>query len=174
MDRLFESPDFEGIPPLSMEVVDEALNRGDVTAAELLMLYFACATAESEDAGEMSNAAERIADYLLDLAEDEDEEAAMALMALNTLLSDDNSEAGLIVGAEMFRSVTMRSVLRNVIAGRMETEEAAAAVMVINSLTAHHLGVDLDDVDDVDLDELASMLGVSDLDLDWDDDLDDR
>ena len=70
-------------------------------------------------------------------------------MALNTLLSDDNSEAGLIVGAEMFRSVTMRSVLRNVIAGRMETEEAAAAVMVINSLTAHHLGVDLDDVDDV-------------------------
>ena len=172
MDRLFESPDFEGIPPLSMEVVDEALNRGDVTAAELLMLYFACATAESEDAGEMSNAAERIADYLLDLAEDEDEEAAMALMALNTLLSDDNSEAGLIVGAEMFRSVTMRSVLRNVIAGRMETEEAAAAAMVINSLTAHHLGVDLDDVDDVDLDELASMLGVSG--LDWDDDLDDR
>ena len=79
MDRLFESPDFEGIPPLSMEVVDEALNRGDVTAAELLMLYFACATAESEDAGEMSNAAKRIADYLLDLAEDEDEEAAMAL-----------------------------------------------------------------------------------------------
>ena len=44
--------------------------------------------------------------------------------------------------------------------------------MVINSLTAHHLGVDLDDVDDVDLDELASMLGVSG--LDWDDDLDDR
>ena len=172
MDRLFESPDFEGIPPLSMEVVDEALHRGDITAAELLMLYFACATAEPEDTGEMSDAAERIADYLLDLAEDEDEEAAMALMALNTLLSDDNSEPALIVGAEMFRSVTMRSVLRSVIAGRMETEDAAAAIMVINSLTAHHLGVDPDDVDDVDLDELAAMLGVSD--LDWDDDIDDR
>ena len=170
MNRSTEPPDFGGIPPMTREIVNAALDREDITAAELMMLYFACATIEPVEE-EFGGAPARIANILLDLAEEGDEDAAMALMALNALVSEDVSEEALVVGVEMFRAISTRPILRNVIAEKMDLADAAAALTVINTLAETH-GMNLDDPDDADLDELAEILGVSD--LEWDGEPDDR
>ncbi len=172
----FDAMDLDGIPPLSAEVVDAALARPDKTAAELLMLYFACAAIEPTERDEFGGLADQVADAMFEMAEAGDEDAMMAMTALTTLMDEEVSAEATVVGVSMFKSVATRPILQNVITGKMDFENAAAALTVIETLAGGFLGdqFDLDDMDDADLDDLFSMLGVEDTDLDWDGDFDDR
>ena len=176
MDRPFDSPDFDGIPPLSAEVVAEALAREDITAAELLMLYFACAAIEPDEQEEFGGVPAQIADAMLEMAEEGDEDAMLAATALTALVDENSSHDAMVVGVAMFKSVATRPILQNVVTGKMEYEDAAAALTVINALGDGFLGgpFDLENMNDADLDELATMLGFSDTDLDQDGEINDR
>jgi hypothetical protein len=176
MNQHFEMPDSDGMQSLTVDAVEQALARGDGTAADLLMLYFACLVADPYEKGEFGGVADRVADTLFEMAEAGDEDATMAMTALTTLLEDDGSDDAKTVGVAMFRSVATRPILLNVVEGKMEFESATAALEVIDTLAESLLdGVfDSDEIDDLDIDELAAVLGVSNLDLDWDGDFDDR
>ncbi|MYC34922.1 MAG: hypothetical protein F4X64_17335 [Chloroflexi bacterium] len=175
MDRFFESPDLSGFPPLNVELVNDVLlSSGDRSVSELLMLYFACVTSDPDEQ-DFIDATERIALVISDRADDGDEEAMMAMVALGTLESDDDSEEATIVGAAMLQAVGALPILRNVIAGEMDYEAAAPPLMMIKMLADHALldvldpddGLEDLDFDDIDLDQLASDLGVPGLDLDY-------
>lgn len=178
MDNFFESMDMSAFPPLDAALVDDVLSGGGRSASELLMLYFACVTSDAE---ELEDAPDRIAEAISDMADDGDEEAMMAMIALGSLASEDASPETRMVGVAMFQSVASRPLLRNVISGDMDFETAAGALSVIkilaDGLMQDILGPDdLDDLDldDIDFEELASQLGISELDLDLDGDSDDR
>ena len=183
MDRFYESMDLSAFPPLDASLVDDVLAEGSRSASELLMLYFACVTSDSDEY-RFSDAPDRIAEAISDMADDGDEDAMMAMAALATLASDDASDEARIVGAAMMQAVASRPLLRNVIAGDMDYEAAAAALSVIKMLSDGLLqdifpADSLDDIDDLDLDDmdfdaLASQLGLSELGLDPDGDYDDR
>ena len=166
-------------PPLDAALVDDVLAEGARSASELLMLYFACVTSDSDEAA-FADAPDRIAEAISDMADDGDEEAMMAMVALATLASQETSDEARIVGVAMMQAVASRPLLRNVITGDMDYEAAAGALSVIKMLSdglledifpSDSLG-DFDDLDldDIDFDELASQLGLSDLDLDGDPD----
>ncbi len=184
MDRFFDSMDLSAFPPLDASLVDDVLAEGSRSASELLMLYFACLTSESDEYG-FSDAPDRIAEAISDMADDGDEEAMMAMVALETLASDAATDEARIVGVAMMQAVASRPLLRNVIAGDMDYEAAAGALSVIKMLSDGLLqdifasDGGLDDFDDLDLDDidfedLASQLGLAELDLDPDGDYDDR
>ena len=183
MTQFFDSMDTSGFPPLDAALVDDVLAQGGRSASELLMLYFACVTAVSDDEA-FSDAPDRIAEAISDLADDGDEEAMMAMIALGTLAAEDTPDEARIVGVAMMQSVASRPLLRNVIAGDMDFETAAGALTVIKLLCdgllndlfpAEGMG-SFDDLhyDDIDFDDLASQLGISDLELDLDGDSNDR
>ena len=176
MNNYFDSPDLDGTESLTVEAVEQALARGDGTAADLLMLYLACLVGDPEDQEEFGGVADRVADALFEMAEAGDEDAQLAMTALNALMDEDGSDEARVVGAAMFRAVATRPILLSVADGRMDFDAATAALDVIETLVSGFSGedIDLDDIDDLDIDELANILGVSDLVLDWDDDFDDR
>ena len=112
------------------------------------------------------------------MAEEGDEDAMLAMTALTTLAeeSGSGSDDAKTVGTAMFRAVASRPILLSVTHGQMDFEAAAAALAVIDTLANGFSDgdIDIDDIDDLDIDELADILGVSDLNLDWDNDYDDR
>ena len=179
MDNFNESMDMSAFPPLDAALVDDVLAQGGRSASELMMLYFACLTSDSDESA-FADAPDRIAEAISDMADDGDEEAMMAMVALASLATEEESDEARIVGVAMMQAVASRPLLRNVIAGDMDYEAAAAALSVIKMLADGLLqdifpsgGMDdLDDLDldDIDFDELASQLGLSDLDLDGDSD----
>ena len=184
MDRFFESPDLSAFPPLNVELVNDVLlSSGDRSVSELLMLYFACVTSDPDEQ-DFIDATERIAQVISDRADDGNEEAMMAMVALENLESEDASDEATIVGAAMLQAVASRPLLRDVIAGDLDYEAAAAPLTVIKMLTDHLLldvlnPEGLDDIDDLDLNDidfsqLASELGVSEFDLDFDGEPNDR
>ena len=182
MDRFFESPDLSGFPPLNVELIDDVLSSsGDRSVSELLMLYFACVTSDPDEQ-DFIDATESIAQVISDRADDGDEDAMMALVALENLESDDASEEATIVGAAMLQVVAALPVLRSVIAGDMDYEAAAPPLMLVKMLADHALldvlepedGLDDLDLDDIDFDQLASDLGISGLELDYGGGPDDR
>jgi len=183
VDNFFESMDMNAFSPLDAALVDDVLAQGSRSASELLMLYFACLTRDSDEYG-FSDAPDRIAEAISDMADDGDEEAMMAMVALETLTSDATSDEARIVGVAMMQAVASRPLLRNVISGDMDYEAAAGALSVIKMLSDGLLqdifttggSDDFDDLDldDIDFDELASQLGLSELELDPDGDYDDR
>ena len=178
MDRFFESPDLSAFPPLDVQLINDVLlSSGDRSVSELLMLYFACVTSDPDEQ-DFIDATERIAQVISDRADDGDEDAMMAMVALDTLELDEATEEATIVGAAMLQLVASRPILRDVISGDLDYEAAAAPLTVIKMLTDHLLidvldpeGLDdLDvDLDDIDFNQLAAELGLSELDLDFDD-----
>ena len=177
MNNYFDMPDLDGSAPLTAEAVEQALSRGDGTAADLLMLYLACLVADPDEQAEFGGIADRVADALFEMAEAGDEEAMLAMAALNALMEEEGSDDAKTVGMAMFRAVAARPILLSVADGRMDFDAAVAALEVVDTLAGGFSGddIDFDDIDDLDIDELADILGVSKLDLDWDDDdLDDR
>ena len=176
MNNYFDSPDLDGAQSLTVAAVEQALAKGDGTAADLLMLYLACLVADPNEQEEFGGVADRVADALFEMAEEGDEDAALAMAALNALAEEDGSDDAKTVGAAMFRAVATRPILLSVADGRMDFEAATAALEVIDTLAGGFSdgGGDLDDFDDLDIDDLADILGVSDLGLDWHDDFDDR
>ena len=175
MNNYFDSPDLDGAQSLTVEAVEQALAKGDGTAADLLMLYLACLVADPNEQEEFGGVADRVADALFEMAEAGDEDAMLAMAALNALTEEDGSDDARTVGVAMFRAVATRPILLSVAEGRMDFEAATAALEVINTLADGFSGdVDFDDLDDLDIDELADVLGISELGLDWDDDFDDR
>ena len=170
MTQFFDDMDMSMLVPLDAEMVEEALSGSARSVSELLMLYFACLT-NTEDETAIVDAPERIALALSDMADDGDEDAMMAMVAISNLTSDEAPEQDVIVGVAMLNSVASRPLLRSVISGDLDTDTAAGALSVINMLSTHLLGdlLDLDDFDDLDLDdidfdELAAQLGVSEFD----------
>lgn len=174
MTQFFDDMDMSMLVPLDAAMVEEALSGSNRSVSELLMLYFACLTNTNDEIA-IIEAPERIALAISDMADDGDEDAMMAMVAISTLSSDDAPEQDVIVGVSMLNAVTSRPLLRGVITGDLDTDTAAGALTVINMLSTHLLGdvFDLDDIDDRDLDdidfeELAAQLGVSDFDDDID------
>ena len=174
MTQFFDDMDMSMLVPLDADMVEEALSGSNRSVSELLMLYFACLTNTNDEIA-IVDAPERIALAISDMADDGDEDAMMAMVAISTLSSDDAPEQDVIVGVAMLNSVATRPLLRGVISGELDADTAAGALSVINMLSAHLLGdaLDLDDIDDLDLDdidfeELAAQLGVSDFDDDKD------
>ena len=184
MERLSDFLDVSMFPTLDGELVDEVLAGGGRSVSELLMLYFACITSDPDEV-EFGDGPARIAQLISDLADDGDEEAMMAQIALDTVENDEVSEEAVIVGAAMMQAVASRPILRNVLSGDMDFDAAAPALMVIKMLVDHLVGdlfdldelgdVDLDDMDldDMDLDDLNRAL-MLDPDHDFDGDFDDR
>ncbi len=180
MTQFFDDMDMSMLVPLDADMVEEALSGSNRSVSELLMLYFACLTNTTDEIA-IVDAPERIALAISDMADDGDEDAMMAMVAISTLSSDDAPEQDVIVGVAMLNSVATRPLLRGVISGELDADTAAGALSVINMLSAHLLGdaLDLDDIDDLDLDdidfeELAARLGVSDFDDDVDGELNGR
>ncbi len=180
MATFFDPMDMSMLVPLDAEMVEEALSGPNRSASELLMLYFACLT-NTTDEPAIVDAPDRIALAISDMADDGDEDAMMAMVAISTLSSDQAPEQDVIVGVSMLNAVTSRPLLRGVISGDLDTDTAAGALSVINMLSTHLLGdvMDIDDIDDLDLDdidleELAAQLGVSDFDEGIDGDLNGR
>lgn len=176
MNNYFDSPDLDGTQSLTVEAVEQALAKGDGTAADLLMLYLACLVADPNEQEEFGGVADRVADALFEMAEEGDEDAMLAITALNALMEEDGSDDAKTVGVAMFRAVATRPILLSVADGRMDFEAATAALEVIDTLAGGFMDGDgdFDDFDDLDIDELADILGVSDLGLDWHDDFNDR
>ena len=176
MNNYFDSPDLDDASSLTVEAVEQALARGDGAAADLLMLYLACLVADPSDQAEFGGVADRVADALFEMAEKGDEDAALAMAALNALMEEDGSDDAKTVGVAMLRAVATRPILLRVADGRMDFAAATAALAVIDTLAGGFWdgGGDLDDFDDLDIDELVDILGVSDLELNWHDDFDDR
>ena len=176
VNNYFDPPDLDETQSLTVEAVEQALERGDGTAADLLMLYFACLVTDPDEPEEFGGVADQVADALFEMAEAGNEDAVLAMAALNTLMDEDGSDDARTVGAAMFRAVATRPILLSVADGRMDFEAATAALEVIESLAGGFLadGFEPDDLDDLDIDELADVLGVSDLGLYWDDEFDDR
>ena len=176
MNNYFDTPDLDGEQSLTVEAVEQALAKGDGTAADLLMLYLACLVSDPNEQEEFGGVADRVADALFEMAEEGDEDAMLAMTALNALMEEDGSDDAKTVGAAMFRAVATRPILLSVADGRMDFEAATAALEVIDTLAGGFSDGDgdFDDFDDLDIDELADILGVSDLRLDWHDDFDDR
>jgi len=180
VDRFFESPDLSAFPPLTAEMVEDVLSAGGHIVSELLMLYFACVTSDPDE-HDFADAPQRIIQEISDLADDGDEDAMMAMVALDTLELENATEEATIVGAAMLQLVASRPILRDVISGDLDFEAAAAPLTVIKMLTDHLLvdvldpeGLDdLDDLDvdldDIDFNQLAAELGLSEFDLDLDD-----
>ena len=106
------------------------------------------------------------------------------MVALQTVERDDAPPEGIIVGAAMLLVVASLPILRNVISGDMDYATAAGPLTLVKMLADHVLldvydpeeADDLNDInlDDIDFDELASRLGISDLDLGSDGDPNDR
>lgn len=176
MDPSFYLSDFEESQSVTVEAVEQALERGDGTAADLLMLYLACLVADPYEKEEFGGVADRVADALFEMAEEGDEDAMLAMTALTTLMEEDSSDEARAVGVAMFRAVATRPILMNVVDGKMDFEAATAALEVIDTLADSLLEgeVGMDELDDLDIDELANVLGVSTYDLDWENDFDDR
>ena len=163
--------------PVDAAMVEDALENPDRSASELLLLYFACLTNDPDEIA-IDDAAERVGLAISDLADDGDEEAMMAMMAIQGVSSDDSTEAEVIIGIAMLNAVASRPLLRSVISGDLDHETAAGALSVVNLLCSQLVGnlSDSDGFDDIDLDdldfsELAAELGVSEFDVDgeWDD-----
>ena len=180
MDRFSDAFNAGEFPPLDHALINEVLDDSPRDASELLMLYFACFTGEPDDP-DMVYTSDRIATTISDMADDGDEDAMMAMVAMSTLYRDDASASDIIVGVAMLRAVASRPLLRNVIFGDMDHEAATAGLSVINLLADHLLADVFDadelddlDLDDIDFDRLANDLGVSDFDLDLDGDSDGR
>ena len=183
MDNLFNSEDMGGLPALDRETLEDILAGGRHSASEWLMLYFACVTGDPENV-EFGDAPERIMRNISDLADDGDEEAMMAMVALQNVESDDATPEAVIVGAAMLQAVATLPILRSVIAGDMDYETAAGPLTLAKMLADHILldvldpdgSADPDDIDldDIDFEELAAQLGISDLDLDIDGEPNDR
>lgn len=177
MDRFFDAIDLSAFPPLDAALIEDILDEGGRSASELLMLYFACLTSDSDELG-FSDAPDRIAEAISDMADDGDEEAMMAMVALNALALDDASDEARIVGVAMMQAVASRPLLRNVITGDMDYGAAAGALSVIKMLSDGLLqdifqsdapgDQDDLDLDDIDFDELVSRLGISEMELDGD------
>ncbi len=180
MDRFLNSFDLDSGASLDPEVVSDILANDDRSASELLMLYFVCSTSDPEE-HDFGDVPERIAEKISDLADDGDEDAMMAMVALDVLASDDPTEEATIVGVAMLQLVATRPILRDIIDNKMDYEAAAAPLMVIKMLADHLMldvldpeGMDDLDMDDIDFDELASQLGMSNFDDNFDGDLNDR
>ena len=179
MDRLSDFLDTSMFPTLDGELVDEVLAGGGRGVSELLMLYFACVTSDPDEV-DFGDGPARIAQVISDLADDGDEEAMMAQIALDTVENDEATEEAVIVGAAMMQAVANGPILRNVLSGDMDFDAAAPALMVVKMLVDHLVGdiLDLDelgdiDFDDLDLDDLNGPI-LFDPDHDFDGDFDDR
>ena len=177
MNRFFDDFDMSMLVPVDAAMVEDALENPDRSASELLLLYFACLTNDPDEIA-IDDAAERVGLAISDLADDGDEEAMMAMMAIQGVSSDDSTEAEVVIGIAMLNAVASRPLLRSVISGDLDHETAAGALSVVNLLCSQLVGnlSDSDGLDDLDLDdldfsELAAELGVSDFDVDgeWDD-----
>ncbi len=177
MNRFFDDFDMSMLVPVDAAMVEDALENPDRSASELLLLYFACLTNDPDEIA-IDDAAERVGLAISDLADDGDEEAMMAMMAIQGVSSDDSTEAEVIIGIAMLNAVASRPLLRSVISGDLDHETAAGALSVVNLLCSQLVGnlSDSDGFDDIDLDdldfsELAAELGVSEFDVDgeWDD-----
>ncbi len=180
MNRYFDDFDMSMLVPVDSSAVEDALNNPDRTVSELLLLYFVCLSRDPDGVG-LDESTDRIAQTISDLADDGDEEAMMAMVAISALSSEHAAESDVIVGVAMLHAVASRPLLSSVVSGDLDHDTAAGALGVINVLSNELLGdvLDLDDLDDLELDdldlsELASELGVSEFDLDFDGELNDR
>jgi hypothetical protein len=181
VNRFFDSfSDLSMLVPVDSALVEAALDNPDRTASELLLLYFACLTSDSDGAA-VEDAPERIALAISDMADDGDEEAIMAMIAISALTDDDAPVADVIVGVAMLNTVASRPLLRSVISGDLDNETVAGALSVFNMLSNELLGaaIDLDDIDDLDLDDIdfsewASQRGISEIYPDFDGEPNDR
>ena len=91
MTQFFDDMDMSMLVPLDAAMVEEALSGSNRSVSELLMLYFACLT-NTNDETAIIEAPERIALAISDMADDGDEDAMMAMVAISTLSSDDAPE----------------------------------------------------------------------------------
>ena len=183
MNNPFGLGDMSSRPALDPETLEGILAGEQHSASEWLMLYFACVTSDPDEF-DFGDAPERIMRNISDQADDGDEEAMMAMVALQNVGADDATPEAIIVGAAMLQAVATLPILRNVIAGSMGYEAAAGPLTLVKMLADHILldvldpegSDDMDgvDSDDIDFDELAAQLGISDLDLDIDGDPNDR
>lgn len=182
MDRFFGPVDDGVFESLTGEMVDDFLEGGERDVSELLMLYFACVSADPEEV-DFGDGPERIVEMLSDMADDGDEDALMAMVAVETLETESATDEAVIVGAAMMQAVASRPILRNIISGDMDYDAAVPALMVIKMLADHLVSdvvgdddFDLDDIDldDFDFDAFGESLGFPASDDDFDGEFNDR
>ena len=123
----FDLFDPNAMPALDEATVDRIIASPERTASDLLVLYFASLLSDLEGArGDAVN--DRIVNTLADMAADGDTDAAMAMMALEEISTEDGAPETKAVAIAMFEQVALKPILQAAINGELDFAKAAAGI----------------------------------------------
>lgn len=150
MSIFYPSFDPNSAPALDEGMVDEIIASPERTASDLLVLYFTSLISDLEDArGDAVN--DRIVNALADMSDGGDGDAAMALMALEEISTDDGAPEAKAVAIAMFEQVALKPILRDAISGELDFATAASGIAAVKAF-AELLLEDVFGTDDADPD----------------------
>ena len=162
MSIFYPSFDPNSAPALDEGMVDQIIASPERTASDLLVLYFTSLLPNLDGADGIDGAAsarnyavsDRIANALADLAHSGDEDAAMALLALEEISAADSPPETKAVAIAMFEQVALKPILRDASTGDLDHATAAGGIAAVKSfaemLLAEVFGTD--DADDANFD----------------------
>ena len=136
MSIFYPSFDPNSPPALDDAMVDQIIASPQRTASDLLVLYFTSLLPDLDSADDAADAraaaaSDRIANALADLAESGDDDAAMALRALEEISAADNPPETKAVAIAMFEQVALKPILRDAISGDLDHATAADGIAAV-------------------------------------------
>ena len=159
MSIFYPSFDPNSPPALDDAMVDQIIASPQRTASDLLVLYFTSLLPDLDGAAGADGTADaranavsdRIANALADLAHRGDDDAAMALRALEEISAADNPPETKAVAIAMFEQVALKPILRDAISGDLDHATAADGIAAVKSF-AEMLLADVFETEDADQD----------------------
>ena len=159
MSIFYPSFDPNSPPALDDAMVDQIIASPQRTASDLLVLYFTSRLPDLDSADDADDAADaradavsdRIANALADLAHRGDDDAAMALRALEEIGAADNPPETKAVAIAVFEQVALKPILRDAINGDLDHATAADGIAAVKDF-AEMLLADVFETDDADQD----------------------
>ena len=160
MSIFYPSFDPNSPPALDDAMVDQIIASPQRTASDLLVLYFTSLLPDLDSADGADGAADaadaraaavsdRIANALADLAHRGDDDAAMALRALEEISAADNPPETKAVAIAMFEQVALKPILRDASNGDLDHATAASGIAAVKYF-AEMLLADVFETDDAD------------------------
>lgn len=132
MSTFYPSFDPDATPALDDALVDEIIGSPERTASDLLVLYFTSMLSDLEGVRDDA-VSDRIVNALADMADEGDADAAMALMALEEISTDDGAPETKAVAIAMYEQVALKPILRDAIAGELDFATAASGIAAVKA-----------------------------------------